>query len=218
MRDPVKLFHELEVATPNLIEQFQLFETLDHASVHGWTRQHLFRIDWITACYWLLNLAVLGMIVLLWRRAGLPLWDGFTKLCLGMVLGWVVLLPIHEHLHALAYRLVGASSVSVRYELRRMTALCVAPGQVVASPAFAVVCLAPLVVLNPLLVILTFALPTGTPAILVAGALLAHTGACSGDVSFLQFLWSQRRHQVFTFDDATHHRTYFYRARTSVPC
>jgi len=195
---------------------FELFETIDHVSVHRWTRQHLFSLSWVTASYWLINLLALGVVGLIWHGTSLPLLDGFSKLCLGMVLGWVVLLPIHEHLHALAYRFVGAPSVSVRYELRRMTALCVAPGQVVGSPDFALVCLAPLAVLNPVLAVLTFAPPTGPLALMFSGALLAHTGACSGDVSFLQFLWSQRRHRVFTFDDINRQLTYFYRAKAPV--
>ena len=66
------------------------------------------------------------------------------------------------------------------------------------------------------LAVLTFAPPTGPLALMFSGALLAHTGACSGDVSFLQFLWSQRRHRVFTFDDINRQLTYFYRAKAPV--
>jgi hypothetical protein len=85
------------------------------------------------------------------ERLRLPFWDAFPTVCAGMTFGALLLLPIHEHLHAVGYRLVGAKNTRVRYNLSCVTAQCEAPGEVVGGTLFVVVCLMPLLVLNPVL-------------------------------------------------------------------
>jgi hypothetical protein len=196
---------------------YELVDSVRHESVHAWIRPHLFTLAGVSGAYWGLNLAVLAFVLLIWRTGGLTLSGGFPILCIGMVLGYVVLLPLHEHIHAVAYRTVGAREVRVRYDHRRLTALCVAPSQVLVTREFIMVCLAPLVVLNPLLAIATLLVPVGAPALAVAGALLLHTGACSGDVAFVHYVWSRRSQRLLTFDDRQQPVSYFYRAKIAPP-
>src|SRR5262245_59269351 len=86
--------------------------------------------------YWLLNLAALSWLVVSWRRSGAGLLVAFSAMSLGMVLGYLLLVPVHEALHALAYRVVGAHGVRVRYAWRRLTAQCVADHAVVGDAKF----------------------------------------------------------------------------------
>ena len=207
----------MKTSKPTLAEledpsQFDVIADVAHSDVIPFVRQHLYHQSWVTTLYWLLNVAAVGVIYIFWRRSGLPILDAFPQVCLGMAAGYVLLLPIHEHLHGLAYRLVGARRVKVRYNPNRFTALCEAPGAVVSGGEFIFVCLTPIVLLNPLLAVLAFTLTKAKLALMSAGALLLHTGGCSGDVGLVNFVWQHRECRTFTVDDADQQRARFFRA------
>ncbi len=105
---------------------------------------------------------------------------------------------------------MGATDVRVHYELRRVTAHCVANNHVLSGKQFAIVALAPFIVINTLLAILICFFPPGKLLLLLTGALLAHLGACSGDIAFVQYSWRNRFRTLYTYDDASMPRTYFY--------
>jgi len=192
----------------------QLYEVIadvGHDEVVRFIQPHLKRLSWITAAYWCLNAAVLAGIVFRWLQSGLRIMDAFPITCLGMVAGYLVLLPIHEHVHAVAYRMIGAAETQVRYNLRRLTGFCEAPWAIVSGGEFVRVCLAPLAVLNPILAILAFWPSPGKLALFLAGGLLLHTGACSGDIALVNFVWHHRGRALFTYDDPERKRGCFFR-------
>ena len=162
-------------------------------------RPFLFRLDPLPVAYWLGNLAILLVVVRLAIRSG-SLYLGLSQACMGMVMGYLLLLPLHEGLHALAYRLLGCAGAQVIYRWRTLTAFCVADRVVLAAGSFSLVCLAPSLLLNPLLG-LAVALTSGVPQLLTAGALLLHLGAASGDLALLNLLWVHRGRGLYTYDD-----------------
>ena len=42
------------------------------------------------------------------------------------------------------------------------------------------------------------------------GVLLLHIAGTNGDFAKLNYLWLNRHQEIFTFDDATENKTYFY--------
>jgi len=48
------------------------------------------------------------------------------------------------------------------------------------------------------------------PRPFLAGALLLHTGACSGDFALLNLVWAHRATGVFTYDDMVAKRSFFF--------
>jgi hypothetical protein len=201
---------KITVSDLNDTGRFQLVDTIEHDNIHAWIRPFLFTIGAVTVLYWVLNCLMLLFLAFVWTQASLSFIDFFSTLCLGMVGGWLILLPLHENIHAIAYRWMGATDVRVHYKLRRVTAHCVANNQVLSSKQFAIVALAPFIVINTLLAILICFFPPGKLLLLLSGTLLAHLGACSGDVGFVQYLWRNRSRTLFTYDDATMPRTYFF--------
>lgn len=172
---------------------------LDHHDLARQIRPFLGGRTPVTAGYWLVNVLALALAV----KVALGQSEvilGFSQVCLGMVLGYLVLLPLHESAHALAYRALGYRNVSIRYDWRRLTASCIADLQVVDARRFATVCLAPFLLLNPVL-LAAAAASAGPVQALCAGALLLHIGACSGDVALLNILWLGRGRPLFTYDD-----------------
>lgn len=199
---------------PDLADRtrFEPVETVDHAHIAAWVRPHLYQWRWIPVTYWALNAAIAVMVVETWSRAQLPVLDGVSTACLGMVVGFAGLLPIHEQVHAWMYRRQGARDVTVTYQWRRFTALCLAPGEVLDGRRFLKVCLAPLVVISAGLVLVWVWLPAGRLELAAAGALLLHTGAASGDVAFAAFTWAHGPDRVWTWDDPDAPVTHFVRA------
>jgi hypothetical protein len=192
---------------------YRLFEDIHYSNVFVFVRGRIFRATPVTVAYWALNVAALVVIAIVWRRAGLGLMDSFSNVCLGMFLGFLALVAIHENIHGLAYRLAGAKTVRITYDFRRWTALCSAPGAILSGGEFAMVCLAPITVLNPLLALMVFVVPAGKLALLFSGALLLHTAACSGDIAFADLLWAHRNRPVFTYDNAEERRARFVERR-----
>ena len=174
-------------------------------------QRYLRRRSWIGVAYWLASALGLAAVALLARRSGLPGAVAFATACAGAMLGYVLLVPLHEYVHGLAYRALGARAVTVRYDWRRLTAYCAADRFPVTGRGFTAVCLAPLLVLTPPLAVAAMASP-GPAGGLLGGAALLHLGACSGDVAFVNFLWAHRARRVVTYDDVAAGRTYFFAA------
>jgi hypothetical protein len=72
--------------------------------------------------------------------------------------------------------------------------------------------LAPFLVLNPILAVLAFSVSKGKLALLIAGGLLLHIGACSGDIALVNFVWLNRGRASFTYDDGGQERARFFRS------
>jgi hypothetical protein len=191
--------------------RYRRFALFPHSDIAATIRPHLYRWTPVTAAYWALNGAALLWLVVAWRDSGVSFVAGFSTTSLGMVGGYLLLLPVHEALHWIAYRMTGAREVLVHYEWRRITAHCVANRVVVRRQSFIMICFLPLAILNPLLLALGLAFPTGAWQLVSAAALLLHTGAVSGDVALVNLLWGARQsREVWTYDDVEAGQSYFF--------
>ena len=187
------------------------FDTVLHVShrqIASAVQPLLYSRNPVAIGFWLLNLLVIAWLGARWYRSGLG-FEAFPLLCAGMAGGWILLLPVHEHLHALAYRLVGAGNVHVHYAWRTLTAYCIADRAVVNGAEFLYVALAPFVVLNSLLAVALFFLPPGPAGLLVGGALLLHLGATSGDVAFVILVVKSGTTRSWTVDDSASQSSWF---------
>ncbi len=190
--------------------RFRILDEIDHDNLVPAIQRHFRPTTPVKVAYLLANAAVGAVLVFRWVKAGPSFLEGFPNLCLGMVLGYLILLPIHELVHSLAYRMLGATTTKVVYHWKTLNAYCVADRFVVNGREFLIVCLAPFVVLNAIL-IAAIGLVGGFPVFLW-GMLLLHVGACSGDFALASFAWMHRRDGLQTYDDVTAKRSYFYGA------
>jgi len=192
--------------------RYELIASVAHSEIIRFIHLYLKRLSWVTGVYWAVNVAAVVFVVLRCMRTELSAVDAFSTVCLGMVLAYVILLPMHEYAHAIAYRLAGAGETRVRFHLSRLTASCEAPGAVVSGKEFVLVCMTPFLTLNPILALLAFLVSQGKPALLIAGGLLLHVGACSGDIAQVNCIWQYRGRSLFTYDDAEQQRGMLFRS------
>jgi hypothetical protein len=162
------------------------------------------RGSWVTRAHHALSLLTL--------LAAIFVADSFTAafIAFGIAFGllFVVILPLHEALHAIAYRMVGARDIRWDYSARMMAVWVIAHRFVADTRAFVFVALAPFVVINALLVAAALLFPKY--ALLALFLLLWHLHGCAGDWSLLNFVWSHRERGFWTYDDAEAGRSYFY--------
>jgi hypothetical protein len=119
-----------------------------------------------------------------------------------------ILLPLHEALHAIAYRLIGARDIRWGYSLRMMAVWVIAHRFVADTRGFVFVALAPFVVINGLLLLLAIALPEN--AVFLLFVLLWHLHGCAGDWGLLNFVWLMRERGFRTYDDAVSGKSFFF--------
>jgi len=121
----------------------------------------------------------------------------------------LLLIPLHEAIHAIAYKLYGAPRVSFSVNLRKFTFLTVADKFVASRGEFMVVLFAPFTCISILLIILFFTSGSYLQCSFIA-ALFAHTIACAGDFSLASYFLFHTAGEIVTYDDAGAQVVYFY--------
>lgn len=134
---------------------------------------------------------------------------GFVWQFLAGVAAVLLIVPLHEYLHGLAYKVTGAKDVRYKVLWRDMIFYALAQNFIADYKAFRLIALAPFLVINSVLIILMFV--TGFQWIVFfLGILLMHTLCCVGDFSLLSYMYEHRKQDVHTFDDTEKGESYFY--------
>jgi hypothetical protein len=189
--------------------RYELLAELTHADLAEFVLHHFFRRrSWLTYAHHAMSLATLAAIVFI----GLDQGRSFLR-CLGdfgiaFIALFLVILPLHELLHAAAYRLVGALDIRWDYSTRMLAVWVIAHRFVAETRAFLIVALAPFVVLNAALIAGAFALPG--IAVLLSFVLLWHLHGSIGDWALVNFVWLHRARGFWTYDDAAAGKSYFF--------
>ncbi|HMO38651.1 MAG TPA: DUF3267 domain-containing protein [Saprospiraceae bacterium] len=146
--------------------------------------------------------------------AGHIIWyQVFLYIFLGAAIALTVLVPVHEAIHGLAYKLLGAPRISFGAELRKFYFYAVADRFVVGPDEFRKLALAPFAVISSVVVIGLILWPVGPVAWVLWGILLMHTGACAGDFGMLAFYQQHPGGTIFTFDDVPGKVAYFFQEK-----
>lgn len=191
------------------VERYQQVWLIDHKTVIKALQPYVWRRTAVGMAYITANIAALVFAVFCWTQTSVPWFEGFSFVSLGLFVGYLVLLPIHENIHALTYRSFGARSVQVFYRWKNMTAYCVADRFVVNRRQMYWLCLNPFLVITPVLIVAAL-LTTGWWSLLFAGALVLHTSACGGDFAIVNWLATTPYADVYTYDDVAAEQTYFF--------
>ena len=188
---------------------FALLAEMRHASLAEFVIEYFLRkATWLTRLHHAMSLLTLGAIVFTAIATGRTLNQCMAGFFLAVLALAVVILPIHELLHAVAYRLAGARDIRWDYSLRMAAVWVVAHRFVATTKPFIFVALAPFVVINALLIIGAIVFPK--VAVFLLFLLLWHLHGAIGDWSLLNFIWIHRQRGFWTYDDAETGTSYFY--------
>ncbi|MGY6561693.1 MAG: DUF3267 domain-containing protein [Luteibaculaceae bacterium] len=134
--------------------------------------------------------------------------DVIFHYCFGFTIAFLVI-PVHEYIHVLVYRYLGAKETSLDYNIKKFYFLALANNFVVNRMEFTLVALAPFVVLNSSLIISLFFVESLWQITLLS-ALLLHTAMCSGDFGLLNFFYISRNKTLVTYDDTLNKISFFF--------
>ena len=120
-----------------------------------------------------------------------------------------LLIPIHEYLHVLAYRIVGARHTYLDMNLKRFYFMALADKSVVHKNDFIKVILTPFLSITLICTALFFIVDHHSK-ILLLGLFLTHTVFCSGDFGLLAYIIHKGEKDIYTYDDKETGKSYFY--------
>src|SRR5437773_1111629 len=128
--------------------QYRLLIALPHSDLGPFLTTYYFqRRTWIILAHY----AFTTVLIIAWLLLGIAghysAGDWLRHFALAM-LAFIALVPIHEGIHAVVYRALGARDVQMRGSLRRMYFYALAPDFVVDARGFAWVAVAPFLLIT----------------------------------------------------------------------
>jgi len=191
---------------------FTLDAVLHHQDIIPFIKKYLFTSNFFTLSYLFLNL--LFLIALLFSfyiqisSDTVKLFDSFTWFGFGCALTFA-LVPIHEGLHGLAYKLCGAPSVSFAANWKKLYFMAIADKFVATRYPFYFIGSLPFLFISLVLIVLTLLSNDGRQIMLLS-TLLIHTSMCAGDFGLMSYFAEKSNQQVATYDDHQNSVTYFF--------
>ena len=163
---------------------------------------------------WIVLLAATVMSTVFWPGFlfKLPEPHILKGLLAGTVLIPLLLVPLHEGLHLLTFRLTGARDIRMGADLRQGIIYITAHRFVTSKRLLSFVAMIPFAVISAGLITAIVLCPVWWQWIFSI-SLFAHTTMCAGDAAMLTYTGSFKGQKVFTWDDADLMEAYFY-----IPC
>jgi hypothetical protein len=166
---------------------YVLLDRLGHHDLAPFIRTNLKKRTTYTVLYYLCNLIFFGLtdylFLQMFHASGYDAGNRFAFFANGIAIAFA-LVPLHEYIHAPAYKSQGATNTSYKVIRKKLYFMMLADKFVANKKDFEVVALAPFAVITSILFALLFLLPAEYK-LTIAGILLAHTAMCSGDFGLL---------------------------------
>jgi hypothetical protein len=196
--------------------RFEKVAELHHSSIKDFVigqvnkRSKLIRVYSVyQAAMLMLASVLLGYsVVRAFRGDNLPLLSLFVT----VVFCFTVLIVLHELIHGLAFKMVGAPMVSYGCYIRKMLFYAEADRFVANRKQFTIVALAPLVAIK-LLTLVGCILFYKEPIFwFFLATMCLHSLFCAGDIALLSFFY-QTSDEYYTFDDSPAKTSYYFRKK-----
>jgi hypothetical protein len=191
---------------------YVLLEKMDHSALVPFVKKFMNKRTWASSIYYLSIVLSFSLLVFLCMKVYRSGNHTASKIPLHMSLGAVfilVLIPLHEFIHATVYKLRGARKTSFDMNLKKFYFLALADQFVASRREFRMVALAPFLVISS--VLLAAALFTGVLwSITMLTTLMIHSALCSGDFALLSYFEYNKQQEVVTYDDKESKISFFY--------
>ncbi|MCY7352286.1 MAG: DUF3267 domain-containing protein [Cytophagaceae bacterium] len=121
----------------------------------------------------------------------------------------LILLPLHEAIHAIVFRLLGAQKVGFGWEPKGLMVYAYAQKFVLTLRENTRIALMPFLVLTPALLLGIALVPEYR--VLLALSLVLHTFACMGDFALVRYARRNKARAIYLYDDVEgEKRSYFF--------
>ncbi len=200
-------------------DRYRLILHLHYDEIIPFVQREFRRGNWMTRLFlWLVALTSLGIAAygsLLAFGGNHSVGSMLLYFFLGVIISMTALVPLHEGLHGLAYKLAGAPRIQFGGNLRQFYFYAAADRFVVPPRWFWVIALMPFIVINFFVLITTFYVPLNYQWLLL-GVLFMHTTSCAGDFGMLSFYVAHAPDRIYTYDEIEKKEAFFYREAPTV--
>jgi len=201
----------LQVEDLNDESRFRHLMTLSYDDIAFFVIEYIRRKSVITIFFWSVCLIFLGIsIVIRINIAGYYKWiQIFYHSLIGIILLPIVIIPVHEFLHAAPFFITGARNIRVGADLRQFIFYVTVHRQVITPGKFKLVAWFPFVTVSIISLVLIYFLP-GLWKWSLSLFLFVHATMCAGDIGMLNFYYINRPKKILSWDDVDKREAYFY--------
>ena len=189
-----------------------LLDHLNHKELVPFIQTYIRKWTKFSVIYYCFNLLIAGftgyLLVSDFNSENYSFFIKFSNLSLGLALA-LLLVPLHEYIHVLAYKMNGATNTSYDADFKKFYFMALADKYVANKREFQIVALAPFLVISTILITCIFLLNENWKLSVMA-TLLAHTAMCSGDFGLLSYFDYHRDKDIVTYDEVESNISYFY--------
>lgn len=196
----------------DLEKDYKLLDTLDHKELIPFVRKYQKWKYPSTRQYIVFNIIIIVFITIACViYSGDPSFKferAFSYLSYGLIAS-LLLVPVHELIHAWAYKIKGAPVTSFDSNLKKFYFMAMADQFVASRSEFRFVALAPFILITISGIITLLFVPIYWQ-FMCLGILLAHTSFCAGDFALLSYFDAHQDKEVVTYDSKARSISYFY--------
>jgi hypothetical protein len=192
---------------------YQLVNTLGFQEMVPFVKTQIKKRGLFSWLYFTVNLAMLALILLISIKGLADQSMTWKKVILhtisGIVAGSLLIIPIHELLHGLAYRILGARKIIFGADLEQLIFFVTANSYPVSGKQVHLLTMTPFMIINFVTIVATvYIFPDGI--LFSAFFLLSHNIMCIGDFAISGYVASIAG-KVYTFDEPESKISYFYK-------
>ncbi len=191
---------------------YRMILELDFREMIPFVLKNIKRRNGITLLFFAINAATLLFILfyIVWGiRNGI--FNGgkiLGQIVAGFMAGSILVIPPHEILHGLVYRLLGARKIKFRADLQQFIFYVTADRVPISKRELTFLALTPFILINLVTIVITIGWGTHF-TLFSATFLLSHNIMCIGDFAMISFVY-QNKGTVFSFDDIQNKKSYFF--------
>ena len=157
--------------------------------------------------YNIVTIIILTGFCILFYQSGFN--NFFRYLLGGITAGSILVIPVHELIHGITYKLLGAPKINFGADFKQMLFYVAADKFVLNRNGFYLVAISPFFVINifTIILLLNFSIP-----LIISGLsfLLLHNIMCIGDFALVSYFKRFRDKDLFTYDDHKEMTSYIF--------
>jgi len=194
---------------------YKLIEEIDFSSTVPFLMKYIPRYNIVMLSYFLLVILLFAFTVYLnyyfISFSGIK-WNTVLKFTtFGFFIGAIPVIPVHEGIHGMACKLLGAKKIVYGVEWKYMMFYAAAHNFVMNRTQFSIVALSPFVMITGLFITISY-FSHGVGLLLWISAAFFHSTMCIGDFGLLSFFRENPGKKIFTYDNTEENKSYFFEA------
>lgn len=142
------------------------------------------------------------------------IWEYVGNTLLWMVLPFLLIIPVHEMIHGIAFKIMGAKKLTFGANIREMVFYVTADRFVLNKSMFIFLALTPFCIFTAFFIWFLF---SSSFVVQWIGAMLLclHTSCCIGDFALISYIGiNVPRGKFYTFDDISVKTSYFFKKKS----